>query len=87
MRHLYAVERADPVRPRLSRREIEVLTAWLRAESKQEAAAALFISVSTVSTHVARIRTKYDNVGRAATTKSALFARAIQDGYASLDDW
>ncbi|MGC4935886.1 response regulator transcription factor [Gordonia sp. DT30] len=73
--------------PRLSRREIEVLVAWLRAESKQEAAMSLFISVSTVSTHVARIRTKYESVGRAATTKSALFARAIQDGYVTLDDW
>ncbi|GAB21296.1 putative LuxR family transcriptional regulator [Gordonia polyisoprenivorans NBRC 16320 = JCM 10675] len=86
-RHLYAVNRPASRRPDLSRREVEVLVAWLRAESKQEAAKALFISVSTVSTHVARIRAKYEAVGRAANTKSALFARAIQDGYVSLDEW
>ncbi|WP_425324084.1 response regulator transcription factor [Gordonia polyisoprenivorans] len=86
-RHLYAVNRPASRRPELSRREIEVLVAWLHAESKQEAAKSLFISVSTVSTHVARIRAKYESVGRAANTKSALFARAIQDGYVSLDEW
>lgn len=64
-----------------------MLLAWLRADSKHEAAAALFISASTVSTHIARIRAKYEAVGRAANTKSGLFARAIQDGYASLNDW
>lgn len=92
LRHLHSVHRpARPrparTRPALTGREIEVLVAWLRAESKQEAAESLFISASTVSTHIARIRAKYDAVGRPATTKSALFARAIQDGYAALDDW
>ncbi|WP_373855316.1 response regulator transcription factor [Gordonia desulfuricans] len=74
-------------RPRLSDREIEVMLTWLRAESKQEAAGELFISVSTVSTHISRIRVKYESAGRPATSKSSLFVRAIQDGYATLDDW
>ncbi|MDL9936665.1 LuxR C-terminal-related transcriptional regulator [Gordonia sp. ABSL1-1] len=76
-----------PQRPELSSREIEVLLAWLAAESKEEAAAALFISASTVSTHLARIRVKYSAVGRGAPTKTHLFARALQDGYTSLDRW
>ncbi|MFM9377003.1 response regulator transcription factor [Gordonia sp. VNK21] len=74
-------------RPELSPREVEVLMAWLRAESKEDAARELFISASTVSTHIVRIRTKYAAVGRAASSKSALFARAVQDGYTSLDEW
>ncbi|MFT4128152.1 MAG: helix-turn-helix transcriptional regulator [Gordonia sp. (in: high G+C Gram-positive bacteria)] len=85
-RHLHV---APPVSatPLLSSREIEVLVAWLRAESKKEAAEALFISTSTVSTHVARIRAKYESAGRRAGSKSALFARAVQDGIVALDDW
>lgn len=74
-------------RPSLSDREVEVLLAWLAAESKEDAAAKLFISASTVSTHLARIRAKYTAVGRGAPTKTHLFARALQDGYTSLDRW
>ena len=71
----------------LSAREVEVLLAWLAAESKEDAAQALFISSSTVSTHIVRIRAKYASVGRPATSKSALFARAVQDGLTTLDEW
>ncbi|MFT4394052.1 response regulator transcription factor [Gordonia lacunae] len=74
-------------RPSLSDREIEVLLAWLAADSKEDAAARLFISASTVSTHLARIRAKYTAVGRGAPTKTHLFARALQDGYTGLDSW
>ncbi|WP_336791455.1 response regulator transcription factor [Gordonia malaquae] len=74
-------------RPLLSAREVEVLTTWLRLGSKEAAAAKLFISPATVSTHIVRIRAKYSAVGRDATTKSALFARAVQDGYTTLDEW
>jgi DNA-binding CsgD family transcriptional regulator len=74
-------------RPSLSRREVEVLLAWLAAESKAEAAAALYITASTVNTHLTRIRAKYTAVGRPARSKANLFARAIQDGYTSLDEW
>ncbi|MFT4126200.1 MAG: LuxR C-terminal-related transcriptional regulator [Gordonia sp. (in: high G+C Gram-positive bacteria)] len=93
-RRLHAVpampEAAPPapvLRPTLSRREVEVLLAWLAADSKDEAAARLFIAASTVSTHLARIRAKYSGVGRAAPTKTHLLARALQDGITRLDDW
>lgn len=87
IRHLHTTTRPARRRPNLSAREVEVLVAWLHAESKREAAGSLFISVSTVSTHIARIRAKYEAQGRVANTKSALFARAVQDGYVTLDDW
>ncbi|NLG48297.1 MAG: LuxR family transcriptional regulator [Gordonia sp.] len=78
---------ADPTRPALSIREIEVLLAWMAAESKEDAANKLFISQSTVSTHISRIRAKYAAVGRGAPTKAHLLARALQDGYTTLDEW
>ena len=74
-------------KPDLSAREVEVLLTWLASESKEQAADTLFISASTVSTHLARIRAKYAAAGRIAPTKTHLFARALQDGYTSLDRW
>ncbi|MGW6033758.1 response regulator transcription factor [Gordonia terrae] len=85
--HVLPVDRPALPRPSLSDREIEVLLAWLAADSKEDAAARLFISASTVSTHLARIRAKYTAVGRGAPTKTHLFARALQDGYTGLDSW
>jgi DNA-binding CsgD family transcriptional regulator len=73
--------------PVLSPREVEVLLAWFAFDSKGEAAATLYISQATVNTHITRIRSKYSLVGRPARTKSQLLARAIQDGFTSLDDW
>lgn len=77
--------RAYP-KPKLSQREIEVLRAWLNLDSKSAVAESLFISLGTVNTHLARIRVKYNEVGRGASTKAALVARAIQDGIVSIDD-
>ncbi|KQR96108.1 LuxR family transcriptional regulator [Williamsia sp. Leaf354] len=74
-------------RPALSRREIEVLLGWLAADSKAEAAERLYITASTVNTHLTRIRAKYTAAGRPARSKANLFARAIQDGYTTLDQW
>ncbi|GAA1461041.1 LuxR C-terminal-related transcriptional regulator [Williamsia maris] len=74
-------------RPTLSAREVEVLLAWLAAESKAQAADTLFITASTVNTHLTRIRAKYTAAGRPARSKANLFARAIQDGYTRLEDW
>ncbi|GED99917.1 hypothetical protein nbrc107696_03640 [Gordonia spumicola] len=82
-----AVATGPLVRPSLSTREVEVLLTWLAAESKEDAAARLFISASTVSTHISRIRTKYAAVTRPAPTKAHLLARALQDGYTTLDVW
>ncbi|HEY9267080.1 MAG TPA: helix-turn-helix transcriptional regulator [Mycobacterium sp.] len=73
-------------RPVLSPREIEVLVAWLHTDSKEDVGRALFITRSTVNTHLSRIREKYENVGRPARTKAALAARAIQDGFVDLFD-
>ncbi|MFD4295325.1 response regulator transcription factor [Rhodococcus sp. NPDC058532] len=73
-------------RPVLSPREVEVLVAWLRCDSKNTVAAELFLSLGTVNTHLSRIRAKYAAVNRRATTKAALVARAIQDELISLDE-
>ncbi|GAA2064232.1 helix-turn-helix domain-containing protein [Williamsia deligens] len=72
--------------PGLSRREVEVLRAWVLSDSKDEVGQRLFIAESTVNTHVSRIRTKYEAVGRGASTKAALLARALQDGIVGLDE-
>lgn len=72
--------------PGLSAREIEVLLAWFRTESKQIVGQALHITPGTINTHLGRARTKYAAVGRPASTKSALLARAIQDGLISVDE-
>jgi DNA-binding NarL/FixJ family response regulator len=73
-------------RPRLPAREEEVLIAWFQAESKDLVAEKLHIAPTTVRTHLQRVRAKYAAVGRPATTKAALVARAIQDGIINLDD-
>ncbi|MCV7021085.1 DNA-binding response regulator [Mycolicibacterium aichiense] len=76
----------DAGRPNLTSREMEVLIAWFQTESKDLVAQRLFISPSTVRTHLQRVRAKYASVGRQAQTKSALVARAIQDGIIAVDD-
>lgn len=68
----------------LSEREKEVLIAWLRTESKDEVARTLHIAPATVRTHLQRIRAKYAQAARRAPTKSALLARAIEDGIVGL---
>ncbi|MGV0852655.1 response regulator [Mycolicibacterium phlei] len=73
-------------RIRLSEREKEVLVAWFQTESKELVAKRLFIAPTTVRTHLQRARAKYASVGRPAPTKSALLARAIEDGILSLGD-
>lgn len=70
----------------LSDREREVLAVWLQTESKDEAARLLHIAPATVRTHLQRVRTKYAAVGRPASTKSALLARAVADGFIGLSD-
>ena len=73
-------------RPNLPAREEEVLIAWFQTESKDLVAEKLHIAPSTVRTHLQRVRAKYAAVGRPATTKAALVARAIQDGIINIDD-
>ncbi|WP_244881155.1 LuxR C-terminal-related transcriptional regulator [Tsukamurella pseudospumae] len=73
--------------PQLSAREVEVLLAWFGSDSKDGAASELFISAATVATHIARVRVKYAGAGRPARSKTALFARLLEDGHTSLRDW
>ncbi|WP_163895750.1 DNA-binding response regulator [Mycolicibacterium hippocampi] len=73
-------------RIKLSEREKQVLIAWFQTESKELVAKRLFIAPTTVRTHLQRARAKYASVGRPAPTKSALLARAIEDGILSLND-
>ena len=70
----------------LSAREREVLVAWLKTDSKTAVAKELYLTASTVRTHLQRIREKYARAGRPARTKAALAARAIQDGYITLGE-
>lgn len=72
--------------PRLSAREVEILSTWLVCDTKVEVAERLFVTVATVRTHLARIRSKYRDAGRPAGTKIALLIRAVEDGYCTLDD-
>jgi DNA-binding NarL/FixJ family response regulator len=76
----------DARRPNLSEREKEVLVAWFQTESKDLVGKRLYIAPSTVRTHLQRARAKYAAIGRPAPTKSALLARAIEDGILSLSD-
>jgi DNA-binding NarL/FixJ family response regulator len=73
-------------RPSLSQREKEVLVAWFQTESKDLVGKRLYIAPSTVRTHLQRARAKYAAVGRPAPTKSALLARAIEDGILSFNE-
>ncbi|MCO1580619.1 response regulator transcription factor [Crossiella sp. SN42] len=73
-------------RPRLAPREQDVLVEWFTCESKEMVAQKLGLSARTVNTYIDRVRIKYANVGRAAPTKAALVARAIQDGLVALED-
>ena len=76
----------DTLRPVLAPREQEVLIAWFQTDSKDLVAQQLFLAPSTVRTHLQRIRAKYAAVGRPASTKAALVARAIQDRIIDIDD-
>lgn len=72
--------------PAVSPRELEVLRAWFALPSKELVAAKLHISVKTVETHIARVRVKYANAGRPASTKSELMTRALDDGLISIEE-
>ncbi|GAC68842.1 response regulator transcription factor [Gordonia soli] len=81
-----SVEASELPKPALTAREVEVLRTWLMLDSKPAVAEDLYISLGTVNTHLTRIRAKYIEVGRPASTKAALVARAVQDGLVSLDE-
>ncbi|MGH4009309.1 MAG: hypothetical protein ACRDTH_14350 [Pseudonocardiaceae bacterium] len=61
-----------------------MLLAWLESDSKNLVAQRFHLSTNTVDTHINRVRVKYADAGRPATTKAALVARALQDGLIDL---
>jgi DNA-binding NarL/FixJ family response regulator len=73
-------------RPKLTPREVDVLLEWFKCESKDLVASKLGLSPRTVASYLDRVRIKYANTGRPATTKAALVARAIQDGLIQPDE-
>lgn len=83
---LAGVLAADSGRAKLSLREKEVLRAWFECDSKALVANRLYLSVKSVETYINRVRIKYAMLGRAAPTKAALVARALQDGLIELDE-
>ena len=67
----------DP-RPRLSPREREILTLAAEGRSGPEIARILFLSPSTVKTHLANIYDKLDVSDRAAAVAKALREGVLQ---------
>ena len=75
---------SNPDRPRLTTQEKAVLRAWFACSSKRLAADRLDLSPKTVDSYIERVRVRYAAVGRPAPTKSALVARALEDGLVDL---
>lgn len=71
---------AHPGRPALSHKERQALLLWFQGMSKASVARRMSISENTVRQYIDRARVKYAAAGRAAHTKDALVARAIEDG-------
>jgi DNA-binding NarL/FixJ family response regulator len=79
LRHLHGVHTAQPGGPRrpLSDRELEVVRAIARGLTNQEIAAALFISLSTVKSHVSGIQAKLGARNRVAIAAWAWENRVV----------
>ena len=75
-----------PNSPRLTAQETLALKAWFACSSKKLAAQRLSLSPKTVDSYIERVRVRYAAVGRSAPTKSALVARALEDGLITLSD-
>lgn len=73
-------------RAQLTAQERRVLIEWLITDNKEAVSRKLHIAPSTVRTHLQRIRRRYSDVHRAAPSKAALFARAVQDGLIGIHD-
>jgi DNA-binding NarL/FixJ family response regulator len=65
---------------KLSPREREVLSLYASGFALKQVANELNIKVATAKEHIDRVRVKYSNVGRPASTKTELLVRAIEDG-------
>lgn len=64
----------------LSAREQQILSLYASGETAASVARRTGISKETVSEYVTRIRRKYSDVGRPASSRVDLYRRAIEDG-------
>lgn len=71
---------ADFVRARLSDREREVLVLYVSGLEISQIAQQLFVTDNSAREYVRRIRAKYSEAERPASTKVELLRRAIEDG-------
>ncbi|MGE3288169.1 MAG: response regulator [Pseudonocardia sp.] len=68
-------------RPDLSPQELRTLQLYAGGMALKSVARRLGVQVGTVKSYVNRIRHKYEEAGRAATTRLDLHYRAVEDGY------
>jgi DNA-binding CsgD family transcriptional regulator len=67
--------------PRLARRQRDVLIAYTASNDLITVLARqIGMTPETFRTHLRRIRTKYEKVGRPAPTRRDLYVRAVEDG-------
>lgn len=69
-----------PDRPRLSRQELAILTAYASGMTLQSAASRAGVKVGTAKEYLDRIKAKYSAAGRPTHTKIELAQRAREDG-------
>ncbi|WP_026422569.1 response regulator transcription factor [Actinokineospora inagensis] len=77
---------ADERAPHLSAQERTALLLWFQSMSKASVARRMGLSEATVRQYIDRARVKYAKQGRPAPTKTALLARAIEDGLIRADE-
>ncbi|WP_018686020.1 response regulator [Actinokineospora enzanensis] len=77
---------SDERAPQLSKRERTALLLWFQSMSKASVAKRMNLSEATVRQYIDRARVKYAKLGRPAPTKTALLARAIEDGLIRADE-
>ncbi|OHV36472.1 LuxR family transcriptional regulator [Pseudofrankia sp. EUN1h] len=70
-----------PDRPRLSAQESQALQLYAAGMSMKRVASKMGIAVETAKQYIDRVRRKYREIGREATTKIDLLHRAVEDGY------
>lgn len=70
---------ADSI-PHLAPREFEALRLYAAGLPLKSVARRMGISPETVKDHLMRVRRRYQEVGRPASTKTELYIRAVEDG-------
>lgn len=70
-------------RPALSEREAEALSLYASGLPMKSAARRMDISLGSFREYLLRVRRKYADVDRPASTKLDLYHRAVEDGYVS----